>query len=226
MKFKRTAIFAAAALMLACVSGCGANQGAGTTVDSGANESAVAEQSGASDEKIGENTFIITLYPKVAPITCENFEKLVSDGFYDGLTFHRVMDDFMAQGGDPEGTGMGGSKDTIKGEFASNGVENSLSHTRGVVSMARSADPNSASSQFFICYSDSDTFLDGNYAAFGKVTEGMEVVDNFLKVERIDPGSGEQSSPTSPIVMDKVTMISDDEEGNPRVQIVMKDFLK
>lgn len=230
MNFKRTAFFAAAVMMLTCITGCGAGQEAGTTVDSGANESAVAEQSGAdasaSEVKIGENTFIITLYPDIAPISCENFENLVKDGFYDGLTFHRVIDDFMAQGGDPDGTGMGGSPKTIKGEFAANGVQNTLSHTRGVVSMARSSDPDSASSQFFICYSDGDTFLDGNYAAFGKVTEGMEVVDDFLKVQRIDTGSGEASSPTSPIVMDKVTMISDDEQGNPRVQVIMKDFLK
>ena len=106
------------------------------------------------------SSFVITLYPDEAPITCENFEKLVKDGFYDGLKFHRVVDGFMAQGGDPSGDGTGGSSETIKGEFSQNGVENNLSHTRGVVSMARSNDPDSASSQFFICYSDDDTFLD------------------------------------------------------------------
>ena len=113
-----------------------------------------------------------------APITVNNFVNLASDGFYDNLTFHRIMDGFMIQGGDPEGTGNGGSKRTIKGEFSSNGVTNDISHVRGVISMARSNDPNSASSQFFIVHQDS-TFLDGNYAAFGHVIEGMEIVDKI-----------------------------------------------
>lgn len=171
------------------------------------------------------NTIIITLHPQEAPITCENFEKLVELGFYNGITFHRVVDDFMAQGGDPMGTGMGGSEEKIKGEFKANGVENPLSHTRGTVSMARSSDMNSASSQFFICYTDDCTFLDGQYAAFGEVTQGMDVVDSFLQVERVMGSDGAISSPTTPIVMEEVTMISDDEDGNPRVQIIMNDFL-
>ena len=103
-------------------------------------------------------SFVVELCPEHAPITCENFLKLVKSGFYNGLTFHRVIDGFMAQGGDPEGTGCGGSDENIKGEFAMNGVNNTLSHTRGVISMARSQNPNSASSQFFICYGDC-TFL-------------------------------------------------------------------
>ena len=111
-----------------------------------------------------------------APITVENFLKLASEGFYDGVPFHRLDKDFVLQGGDPDGDGIGGSDTTIKGEFASNGVENSISHERGVISMARSGDPDSASSQFFICLEDS-SFLDGNYAAFGRVTEGMDVID-------------------------------------------------
>ncbi|MBO5896722.1 MAG: peptidylprolyl isomerase, partial [Clostridia bacterium] len=127
--------------------------------------------------------FVIELCPEQAPVTCENFLKLVKSGFYNGLTFHRVIDGFMAQGGDPEGTGCGGSDENIKGEFRINGVNNTLSHTRGVISMARSSNPNSASSQFFICYGDC-TFLDGQYAAFGKVTECMEVFDDFLKIDR------------------------------------------
>jgi len=150
--------------------------------------------------------FIIELCPDQAPITCENFLKLVKKGFYNGLTFHRVIDGFMAQGGDPEGTGCGGSDENIKGEFAMNGVMNMLSHTRGVVSMARSQNPNSASSQFFICYGDC-TFLDGQYAAFGKVTEGMEVVDDFLKIERRMSFSGERSTPVEPIVMKTVEVL-------------------
>ena len=120
----------------------------------------------------------IELCPEQAPITCKNFEKLVSEGFYDGLIFHRVIAGFMVQGGDPTGTGMGGSPETIKGEFASNGVKNTLSHKRGVISMARTQIPNSASSQFFICHADA-TFLDGQYAAFGAVVEGIEGVDHI-----------------------------------------------
>lgn len=118
----------------------------------------------------------VELDPSAAPITVENFLKLVNEGFYDGLTFHRIIAGFMIQGGDPLGNGTGGSDENIKGEFASNGVENPISHKRGVISMARSNNPDSASSQFFICHADSD-FLDGEYAAFGHVTSGIEVVD-------------------------------------------------
>ena len=179
----------------------------------------------SASKSSGDNSFVITLYPDVAPITCENFEKLVKDGFYDGLKFHRVVEDFMAQGGDPKGDGTGGSTDTIKGEFSQNGVENTLSHTRGVVSMARSNDPDSASSQFFICYGD-ESFLDGQYAAFGKVTEGMDVVDSFVKVERSMGSDGDISLPNTDIIMENVKMIDDDSDGNPRVEITMNDFLK
>lgn len=126
-------------------------------------------------------TIKIELYADIAPITVANFKKLVSENFYDGLIFHRVIANFMIQGGDPTGTGMGGSDETIKGEFLNNGVQNSLSHERGVISMARSNDPDSASSQFFICHADA-TYLDGSYAAFGKVIEGMEVVDEIAIV--------------------------------------------
>ncbi len=125
----------------------------------------------------------LELYPDMAPETVKNFEKLVSEGFYDGLIFHRVIAGFMIQGGDPEGTGMGGSKDTIKGEFKSNGfAQNTLSHTRGVISMARTNRPNSASSQFFIMHADG-TYLDGQYAAFGRVVDGMDVVDAIAAVK-------------------------------------------
>ena len=151
-------------------------------------------------------SFVIELCPEQAPITCENFLKLVKSGFYNGLTFHRVIDGFMAQGGDPEGTGCGGSDENIKGEFAMNGVNNTLSHTRGVISMARSQNPDSASSQFFICYGDC-TFLDGQYAGFGKVVDGMDVVDSFLKVERTQNSSGELASPVTPIVIKSMEVI-------------------
>ena len=123
----------------------------------------------------------IELDPNAAPLTVANFEKLVREGFYNGLIFHRVIAGFMIQGGDPLGNGMGGAKEKIKGEFAANGVKNPLRHTRGVISMARAQDPNSASSQFFIMHADAP-HLDGMYAAFGHVTEGMEVVDEIASV--------------------------------------------
>ena len=125
---------------------------------------------------------MIELYPDIAPITVENFKKLVSENFYDGIIFHRVINGFMIQGGDPEGTGMGGSPDKIKGEFASNGVANPLSHTAGVISMARRGnDKDSASSQFFIMHKTA-THLDGDYAAFGKVWRGIETVNQIAEV--------------------------------------------
>lgn len=152
-------------------------------------------------------SFIIELYPQYAPETVVNFKNLVASGFYDGLTFHRIVEGFVAQGGDPNGDGTGGSSKTITGEFAINGfTDNTLSHTRGVVSMARSSSYDSASSQFYICYDDV-TQLDGQYAAFGKVIEGMEVVDAFLDVERRYNG-GELSSPVEPIVIEKAEVIS------------------
>lgn len=151
--------------------------------------------------------FTLELYPEYAPETVKNFTELAKSGFYDGVGFHRIVDGFMAQGGDPDGTGMGGSKKKIKGEFAANGfTQNTLKHERGTISMARSQDMNSASSQFFICYDDA-SFLDGQYAAFGKVVEGMETVDNFLKVERTANSMGEIASPVTPITMKKVTVL-------------------
>ena len=124
----------------------------------------------------------LELYPETAPETVANFVKLVQSGFYDGLIFHRVIKGFMIQGGCPEGTGMGGPGWTIKGEFASNGVKNDLKHTRGVISMARSMMPDSAGSQFFIMHEDAP-YLDGKYAAFGKVVEGMDTVDEIANVK-------------------------------------------
>ncbi|MBR2943760.1 MAG: peptidylprolyl isomerase [Clostridia bacterium] len=124
----------------------------------------------------------IELFEDKAPITCANFKKLVEKGFYDGLIFHRVIAGFMIQGGDPTGTGCGGSDENIKGEFLANGVKNDISHVRGVISMARSQSMNSASSQFFIMHADGK-FLDGQYAAFGKVISGIEVVDEIAGVK-------------------------------------------
>ena len=144
----------------------------------------------------------IVLDRKNAPITVDNFISLVSKGFYDGLTFHRIIPGFMIQGGDPEGTGMGGSDETIKGEFSSNGVNNKISHVRGVISMARSMQPDSASSQFFITNADS-TYLDGDYAAFGTVTSGMDVVDRISSVP-----TGEEDRPLEPVVIKSIKVIS------------------
>lgn len=135
----------------------------------------------------------------VAPITVTNFIDLVKDKFYDGLTFHRIMSGFMIQGGDPNGDGSGGSSKTIKGEFSSNGVENNISHVRGVISMARSNDNNSASSQFFIVHEDS-TFLDGNYAAFGKVTKGMDVVDKIAEDAKPTDDNGTIPKDEQPVI--------------------------
>ena len=207
------------------MTGCSKNASSNTAETAAPAAQRSAENSSADENTAtaSGNTIIITLYPEDAPISCENFENLVKSGFYDGLTFHRVVDDFMAQGGD--GTPAGKNTSSIKGEFSSNGVDNPRKHVRGTVSMARTPDPDSASSQFFICYTTCD-FLDGSYAALGEVTEGMEVVDDFLKVERIMGSDAAMSSPTTPIVMDKVELIDDDADGHPRVQITMNDFLK
>ena len=142
----------------------------------------------------------IELYPETAPITVENSEKLVKQGFYNGLIFHRVIPGFMIQGGCPEGTGMGGPGWNIKGEFSSNGVKNDLKHTRGVISMARSMRPDSAGSQFFIMHEDAP-HLDGQYAAFGKVVEGIEVVDEIAEV-----ATDYSDKPLEPQVMKSVTI--------------------
>ncbi len=135
------------------------------------------------------------LDPENAPITCANMEKLANEGFYDGLIFHRIIKDFMIQGGDPQGTGIGGSDEEIKGEFIGNGVVNKHKHKRGTISMARAQDPNSASSQFFICHVDTP-FLDGQYAAFGDMVEGFEVLDELASVK-----TGFNDRPVNPPVI-------------------------
>ena len=141
----------------------------------------------------------VQLDQTVAPVTCANFVELAESGFYDGLTFHRIIKDFMMQGGDPAGNGTGGSENNIVGEFDSNGHENGLSHTRGVISMARAQDPNSASSQFFICHADSD-FLDGDYAAFGIVTEGLDVVDAVCENAKPTDNNGTIPAEDQPVI--------------------------
>ncbi len=144
-------------------------------------------------------TISVELYGDEAPISVTNFLKLAGDGFYDGLTFHRIISGFMIQGGDPQGTGMGGSDEMIKGEFSANGVNNPLKHTRGAISMARSQYPDSASSQFFIVHQDS-TRLDGQYAAFGYVTEGMDVVDKLCEDTPVQDGNGTVAKEDQPVI--------------------------
>jgi peptidyl-prolyl cis-trans isomerase B (cyclophilin B) len=143
----------------------------------------------------------LELDPEAAPVTVANFEKLAEEGFYDGLTFHRIIPGFMIQGGDPEGTGMGGSDENIKGEFASNGWENSIVHDKGVISMARSGDPNSASSQFFIMH-EAAAHLDGDYAAFGHVISGQDVVDRIAETP-----TGANDKPLAPVVIKSIRIV-------------------
>ena len=147
------------------------------------------------------DTMKAELYPEIAPNTVNNFISLVNKGYYDGLIFHRVIKGFMIQGGCPEGTGMGGPGYGIKGEFAANGVENPIRHTRGVISMARSQMPNSAGSQFFIMHADAP-HLDGSYAAFGHVVEGMDVVDEIASV-----ATDFRDKPKTPVVMKCVKVV-------------------
>ena len=144
-------------------------------------------------------TIELELDPDTAPVSVTNFIRLAGDGFYDGLTFHRIISGFMIQGGDPKGNGTGGSDQTIKGEFSENGVENDISHVRGVISMARSNNPDSASSQFFIVHEDS-LFLDGNYAAFGHVTEGMDVVDKICEDTPVQDDNGTVDKDDQPVI--------------------------
>ena len=148
-------------------------------------------------------TMTLELYPEIAPITVANFVKLANEGFYNGLIFHRVIAGFMIQGGDPTGTGMGGPGYQIKGEFSSNGVKNTLKHTRGVISMARSMQPNSAGSQFFIMHKDAP-HLDGSYAAFGKLTDGFDVLDRIAGV-----ATNWSDKPLKPQRMASVTIVNE-----------------
>ena len=150
-------------------------------------------------------TISLELYADIAPITVSNFAKLVNEGFYDGLTFHRIIEGFMIQGGDPLGNGTGGSDENIKGEFAMNGVKNSISHVRGTISMARSTSYNSASSQFFIMQEDTPS-LDGLYAAFGKVTDGIEIVDKICEDTQVEDLNGTVLKENQPVI-EKITMI-------------------
>ena len=192
-----------AAVLLLSLAACGKTD-TDTITDSKADKPA-AETAGVGTHHAeidiqDYGTITVELDGDAAPITVDNFLKLAKEGFYDGLTFHRIIDGFMIQGGDPEGTGMGGSDETIKGEFSANGVENNLSHTRGAISMARnSVSMDSASSQFFIVQSDS-TFLDGQYACFGYVTSGMDIVDQICKDAQPTDGNGTIPAAEQPVI--------------------------
>ncbi len=192
----------AALLMLGSLSGCADSQSAEnyTETDEVTNYVMLTVKD--------HGVIVLELRPDVAPITVANFQKLVGEGFYDGLTFHRVYSGFMIQGGAPNGNGTGGSDETIKGEFSANGVKNSLSHKRGVLSMARSSANDSASSQFFICHADSD-FLDGQYAAFGEVVEGMSVVDSIAAVEvTYNTYRTEKTVPVEKVIIEKACFVT------------------
>ena len=184
-------------LLVCCMAvGCGKEENTGNEeVKSTASEDTII-----ADIEIEEyGTITVELDAKSAPITVENFVKLAENGFYDGLTFHRIMAGFMMQGGDPNGNGTGGSDETIVGEFAQNGYENDLSHTRGAISMARAMDYDSASSQFFIVHEDS-TFLDGSYAVFGYVTKGIEIVDKVCEEAVPTDNNGSIPAEEQPVI--------------------------
>ncbi|MED3553091.1 peptidylprolyl isomerase [Cytobacillus praedii] len=194
-RYKSLAFVLTVLLVLFSLAGCGAQAENGISKDSNAGKSGnKASEKSEYPSDVTENPVVtitmennevikLELYPDIAPNTVANFVTLINKGFYDGLIFHRVIPDFMIQGGDPAGNGTGGPDYSIFGEFAANGFENNLKHERGVLSMARTSDPNSAGSQFFIMVNET-TQLDGQYAAFGKVIEGMEVVDSIVSVER------------------------------------------
>lgn len=199
--------------------GCGSQSGSKTTQESTSRSdtsSSISSSSKESDSDIEDGealtgkhhveiavkdygTIKVELDADIAPITVTNFVNLAKGGFYDGLTFHRIIDGFMIQGGDPLGNGIGGADENIKGEFAQNGVENSISHVRGTISMARSQEYDSASSQFFIVQSDS-TYLDGQYAGFGTVTEGMEIVDKICQDIPVQDNNGTVSPDDQPVI--------------------------
>lgn len=219
---KSAALFLALALCAASVAGCGASAGNASS-DAGESTSEAAgdaDDAQEADDASGETeadaellsglhhaeievqdygTISLELDADTAPVTVTNFVNLANSGFYDGLTFHRIISGFMIQGGDPLGNGTGGSDETIQGEFSENGVENSISHVRGTISMARATDPDSASSQFFIVHEDS-TYLDGQYAGFGHVTDGMDVVDAICEDTPVQDSNGTVAAADQPVI--------------------------
>ena len=211
-------IMTALTLTAAVLAGCG--EGASSAAPASASRSVSTAVSGtpapAEEELLSGlhhaeikvkdyGTIAVELDADTAPITVTNFVNLAKDGFYDGLTFHRIISGFMIQGGDPNGNGTGGSGTNIKGEFSSNGVENNISHERGVLSMARSSAKDSASSQFFIMH-ETSTHLDGEYAAFGHVTEGMDVVDAICADTRVEDNNGTVAKENQPVI-ESITIV-------------------
>lgn len=192
--FKKTAALVLSLMLVLTLSACGSKNENEYDGNFDENETYIAE---IIIKEYG--TVTVELDAEQAPITVENFVTLAHEDFYDGITFHRIMEGFMMQGGDPDGDGYGGSADEIKGEFLLNGVANTLSHTRGAISMARSNEYDSASSQFFIVHEDS-TFLDGQYAAFGYVTDGIEVVDEVCESAQPTDNNGTISAAEQPVI--------------------------
>lgn len=227
---KLTALFLSVVMCGALLAGCGSSK-SDSTAASDTSETTTEETTEDTTEDTAEDTkaaseedtelltglhhvtidvqdygtISLELDADTAPISVTNFINLAKDGFYDGLTFHRIISGFMIQGGDPKGNGTGGSDQTIKGEFSENGVENNISHVRGTISMARANDPDSASSQFFIVHEDS-TFLDGQYAAFGHVTDGMDVVDAICENTPVQDNNGTVKAADQPVIT-SVTVI-------------------
>ena len=209
---KLTAFFLSVVMCGTLLAGCGSSK-SDEAPASDTNETTTEETTDASEEDTelltglhhvtidvkNYGTISLELDADTAPISVTNFINLAKDGFYDGLTFHRIISGFMIQGGDPKGNGTGGSDQTIKGEFSENGVENDISHVRGTISMARANDPDSASSQFFIVHEDS-TFLDGQYAAFGHVTDGMDVVDAICENTPVQDNNGTVKADDQPVI--------------------------
>ena len=175
------------------------SDGAADTADTSENEELLTGLHHVTIDVQDYGMISLELDADTAPISVTNFINLANEGFYDGLTFHRIISGFMIQGGDPNGNGTGGSEKTIKGEFSANGVENDISHVRGVISMARANDPDSGSSQFFIVHEDS-TFLDGQYAAFGHVTDGMDVVDAICEAVPVQDNNGTVAAADQPVI--------------------------
>ena len=213
-------------LAAAMLTGCGSKNDTTDTTETTAEETSASDETSeeasdtadtAEDEELLTGTHHVTidvqdygtisleLDADTAPISVTNFINLANEGFYDGLTFHRIISGFMIQGGDPNGNGTGGSDKTIKGEFSANGVENDISHVRGTISMARANNPDSGSSQFFIVHEDS-TFLDGQYAAFGHVTDGMDVVDAICEAVPVQDNNGTVAAADQPVIT-SVTVI-------------------
>lgn len=224
---KLTVLFLTLALCGTMLAGCGSSKsdsaaetdttetaetaGADTSADNASDKKEGSDESASAEEELltglhhitidvqDYGTITLELDADEAPISVTNFVNLAEEGFYDGLTFHRIISGFMIQGGDPKGNGTGGSDATIKGEFSENGVENNISHVRGTISMARANDPDSASSQFFIVHEDS-TFLDGQYAAFGHVTDGMDVVDAICENTPVQDNNGTVKAADQPVI--------------------------